>query len=67
MVADDQPVISGDDLRRIYARLGFEIREDELEAARERVEAIEAGIAALRELDVSGYEPQTVFSPGRYP
>ena len=67
MTTDDQQAASADERRRIYARLGFDIPAVDIEEARERVEAIEASIAELREIDVSGYEPQTVFSPGRYP
>ncbi len=64
---DDQQAATADERRRIYARLGFDIPAEEIEEARAGVAAVEASIAELRELDVSGHEPQTVFTPGRYP
>ena len=67
MNTDDQQAATADERRRIYARLGFDIPAEEIEEMRGRVAAVEASIAELRELDVSGHEPQTVFTPGRYP
>lgn len=67
MTTDDEQAVSVDERRRIYARLGFDIPADEIEEMLGRATAIEASIARLRELDVTGHEPQTVFTPGRYP
>ena len=64
MTTDDQQAA---ERRRIYARLGFDIPTDEIEDMGGRVAAVEASIAELREMDVSGHEPQAVFTAGRYP
>ena len=50
-----------------YAELGFVLTVKEVESLGRRIEQVEAGIEAVRAIDVSAFEPQSVFSPTRYP